>query len=258
VLPVTGDAARQLLVDRHDVAYLPTAMTLLNDAASPVRAPSVLAMAPARSRLRFAPEEARMVGQLFEPRAEVSLGAAATEGRFKREAGRFEVIHLATHGTFNRKNPLLSGVELEADEDDDGLLQVHEVLGLRLSADLVTLSACETGLGSGYLADIPVGDAFVGMTRAFLATGSSAVLATLWEVDDQSSVQFMRRFYKDLVGSDRGRDKAAALASAQRELRRIPALKHPYYWAPFVLVGQAGATKEMGRELAGGPKNEIF
>ena len=106
------------------------------------------------------------------------------------------MLHLATHGLFNKVNPLLSGLELEADAENDGLLQVHEVLGLRLNADLVTLSACETGLGSGYFAEVPAGDDFVGMTRAFLAAGSASVVATLWDVDDQASGTLMKRFLR--------------------------------------------------------------
>ena len=112
------------------------------------------------------------------------------------------VLHLATHGQFNKLNPLLSGLELEADGIDDGMLQVHEVLGLRLNADLVTLSACDTALGSGHLAMVPAGDEFVGMTRAFLSAGSSSVVATLWEVDDRSSGKLMRRFYEHLAAID--------------------------------------------------------
>ena len=143
--------------------------------------------------------------------------------------------HLATHGIFNKRNPLFSGVELEADETEDGRLEVHELVGLRLNADLVTLSACETALGSGYFVDVPVGDDFVGLTRAFLFAGSPSVLATLWEVDDRSTVRLMRGFYEGL----RQADKATALAAAQRAaLKGGRPHAHPYFWAPFVLVGR--------------------
>ena len=88
-------------------------------------------------------------------------------------------IDTNTHGYFNARNPLLSGLELEPDGANDGRLEVHEILGLSLDADLVTLSACETGMGSGYFNEIPSGDEFVSLTRAFLLAGSRSVLATL-------------------------------------------------------------------------------
>jgi len=111
-------------------------------------------------------------------------------------AGDFRVLHLATHGYFNQASPLLSGLELEADRHDDGMLRVHEILDLPLHADLVTLSACDTALGSGYFAELPVGDEFVSLNRAFLAAGSASVMATLWQVEDRASVSLMKRFYE--------------------------------------------------------------
>ena len=90
---------------------------------------------------------------------------------------------------------------------------MHEVLRLRLNADLVTLSACETALGSGYFSEVPAGDEFVSLTRAFLSVGSESVMATLWQVDDRSSVQLMKQFYKRLHQSGAEIDKSAALAN---------------------------------------------
>src|SRR4029077_4928150 len=140
----------------------------------------------------------------------------ATESSFKRLAGQYDVIHLPTHGYFNKLNPLLSGVTLEADAEEDGRLEVHEILGLRLKAELVTLSACDTALGNGYFAEVPAGDDLVGLTRAFLFAGSPSVMASLWEVNDLSAVRFMRSFYQQLSDTD----KASALANAQRDMRR--------------------------------------
>jgi len=134
----------------------------------------------------------------------------------------------------HKLNPLFSGIELEAGGGEDGRLDVHEILGLRLRAHLVTLSACETALGSGYFSEAPPGDDLVGLTRAFLFAGSPSVLATLWQVDDRSTLELMQRFYARL----RNGDKATALAEAQRKLRNGNGrYRHPYYWAPFVLVG---------------------
>jgi len=113
-------------------------------------------------------------------------------------------------------------------------LEVHEVLDLRLAADLITLSACQTALGSGYFAEVPAGDDFVGLTRAFIFAGSASVLASLWEVNDRSTQELMEIFYRHL----REGDKAAALANAQREMLKSGSRSaHPFFWAPFTLVG---------------------
>jgi CHAT domain-containing protein len=104
-------------------------------------------------------------------------GSAATEALFRREASGERILHLATFGVFNKQNPLFSYVELAPGEGQDGHLEVHEVLGLELAADLVILSACQTALGSGAIADVPAGDDWVGLTHAFLFAGASQVLA---------------------------------------------------------------------------------
>ena len=251
ILPVQGGQGRRLLIDRYSLAYLPAAAALRHDASVSSAPQSLLAMAPARSRLRYAPEEARFIDTLFEPHSRLLVGAGATESQFKKLAGDFTVVHFATHGVFNKANPLLSGLELEADTQDDGLLQVHEVLDLRLRANLVTLSACETALGSGYFSDFPAGDEFVGMTRAFLTAGTAAVLASLWDVDDRASVTVMRQFYERLQQSADGAGVATALADAQRHLRASNHLRHPYYWAPFVMVGSMSRTDRPAERTAG-------
>lgn len=232
-----------LLIDRYTVAYLPAAAALLRDV-SPRDGRTLLAVAPARTRLRHAAAEAQAVDTLYRPASTALIGRAATEGRFKQLAGEFGVLHLATHGRFNVASPLLSGLELEPDHEEDGMLRVHEILDLRLRANLVTLSACETALASGYFADLPVGDGFVGLNRAFLAAGSVAVLATLWPVDDRASVTLMTQFYGRLRDPVARHSAASALAQAQREMRRTPALAHPYYWAAYVVVGPM--TREGG------------
>ncbi len=237
LLPRPGTGPQQLVVDAYTIAYLPAATALLQDARTANAPRGLLAMAPARSRLRYAPDEARAVDALFRPDSRLLVGAGATEKQFKALAGQFRVLHLATHGNFNKRYPLLSGLELEADATDDGMLQVHEIRALKLMADLVTLSACDTALGSGYFAELPAGDDFVGMTRAFLAAGSASVMATLWEVDDRSSVALMTRFYEKLNASNTA-DEADALTRAQQDMRSSNEFRHPYFWAPFILVGK--------------------
>jgi len=219
------------------LAYLPAAGALVYGPRNRDPEGRLFALAPARSHLPYAQEEAHAVSASFTNHSLVLAGGTATEGALKRQAGDYQIIHLATHGVFDKVNPIFSGVELEPDSKDDGRLEVHEILRLHLKARLVTLSACETALGGGFFFQFPAGDDFVGLTRAFLSAGSSAVLASLWQVNDRSTLEFMRGFYRDLGKSG----DAPALRNAQLAMLRAGGrYARPYYWAPFVLVG---ATK---------------
>ncbi|MGH9871454.1 MAG: CHAT domain-containing tetratricopeptide repeat protein [Pyrinomonadaceae bacterium] len=228
-----ANGRERLLIDKFVLGYLPAAAALVKGGRSTGKSNSILAMAPSTARLQFTEQESRSVATFFPREHQLLLGSRATESSFKNLAGHYDVIHLATHGYFNKLNPLLSGVLLEPDSQNDGRLEVHEIFDLQLHAQLVTLSACDTALGSGYFAEVPAGDDIVGLTRAFLFAGSPSVLATLWEVNDLSAVRFMRGFY-----GHRGKsDKAAALAKVQREMRRSGVYRHPYYWAAFLMEG---------------------
>lgn len=234
-LPRTVAGRSRFLADDYVLAYLPSAAALVYVQGDPAPHPKLLAIAPERAHLQYAEQEARDVSSLFRPRALLLTGKSATKDSFERMAGDYQLLHLATHGYLNRYTPLLSGLELEPDGKDDGLLEVHEILDLKLHANLVTLSACETALGSGYFSEIPAGDDFVGFTRAFLSAGSQAVLASLWSVNDRSTLELMVDFYRRLPKQR----TAAALAEAQRAMRLSGGrYSHPYFWAPFVLVGK--------------------
>jgi CHAT domain-containing protein len=197
----------------------------------------VLAFAPRPDALPASQREVAAIAQLAG--ADVLTGSAASEAAFRRDAPGRRVLHLATYGVLNKQNPLFSYVELAPGGADDGRLEVHEVFGLQLTADLVVLSACQTGLGSGALADVPAGDDWVGLTRAFLHAGAAHVVATLWPVDDWATAALMERFYQGYAGNA---DPAGALAAAQRALLAQPATSHPFYWAGFVAVGGADAA----------------
>ncbi len=238
ILPLGPAAEQGLVMEQYTLTYLPAAVALVRTDQRVQSKTTLLAMAPAKSRLRFALEEARSITEFYRPNSLLLSGDEATESRFKEQAGSYAILHLSTHGYFNANNPLLSGLELEPDDSNDGLLEVHEILNLSLDADLVTLSACETGLSSGYFNQIPAGDEFVGLSRAFLLAGSHSVLATLWEVDDRSTVAFMEGFYRHLGQPGREFDQADSLVRIQRELRKSGRYQHPFYWAPFVLFGQ--------------------
>jgi CHAT domain-containing protein len=143
-------------------------------------------------------------------------------------------VHLASYGVLNKQNPLFSYITLNPATDADGRLEVHEVFGLELNARLLVLSACQTALASGILSDVPAGDDWVGLVRAFLGAGAANVIATLWPVEDRATARVMELLYRRLRA---GATEAAALSAAQRAALRTPATSDPFYWAGFVLVG---------------------
>jgi len=149
-----------------------------------------------------------------------------TETFVKRNAGNYDFIHFATHGIYNYRQPLYSCLLFPQTEEDDGNLNVFEVFELNLNAKLVTLSACETGLGN-----LNQGDELTGLSRAFLFAGSSSVLVSLWAVADYPTALLMSDFYSYL----KEHNLQEALTLAQRNtLKQYP---QPIYWSPFILIG---------------------
>ncbi|MBW8838583.1 MAG: CHAT domain-containing protein, partial [Gemmatimonadetes bacterium] len=209
-----------------------------------VRAPrrasaGFLVLAPKPDALPASRREVAAIQRRVGADARVLIAGEATEEAFRRDAPTRRVLHLATYGILNKRNPLFSFVALAAGGAQDGRLEVHEVFGMQLAADLVVLSACETGVGSGALNDVPPGDDWVSLTRAFLHAGAAQVVATLWPVDDRSTASLMEQFYD---GYSSGRGAAYALARAQRQLLMSSATAHPFYWAGFVVAGGARAN----------------
>ena len=160
------------------------------------------------------------------------FGTSGTETFAKMHAPDYDFLHFATHGVYHYRQPLYSHLLFPASEQDDGQLNVYEVFEMNLQAKLVTLSACETGIGQ-----LNRGDEMVGLSRAFLFAGSSAVMVSLWQVADNETSLLMQKFYAHLEHHT----AQQALTLAQREiLRDYP---QPFYWAPFVLVGQGNVMK---------------
>jgi len=156
----------------------------------------------------------------------------ASEERIKQgELENFDYIHLATHGFVNSQYPELSGLLLTQDpkSTEDGILYSGEILGLKLNAQLVTLSACETALGKKI-----EGEGIRGLSTAFIFAGAKNVIASLWKVSDQSTSELMIEFYTELLS---GKDKATSLRLAKLSLINTEKYNHPYYWAPFVQIG---------------------
>ena len=178
--------------------------------------------------LDFAEPEVNGIAEFFT-RKKVFTKSKATEGIAKEKSSDPDVIHFACHGEFNDKQPQQSGLFLAKDEANDGRLQVHEVFGLNLrNANLVTLSACETGVSK-----IQGGDDLVGLSRGFIYAGTPSILVTLWEVDDLSTSRLMKYFYENW--QVKGMTKPEALRQAQIKLKEFR--PDPLHWAPFVMIG---------------------
>jgi len=210
--------------------------------------------------LEYAELEAEEVKDVY-PESAVYVKKEASEEKSKSLSPSYDVLHFATHAQLNEDDPLSSAVLLAKEGKEDGRLEVREIFGMDLKANLVVLSGCDTALGK-----LSTGDELVGLTRAFIYAGTPSVVASLWSVDDSSTAQLMASFYRNL----KTMSKAEALRQAQLELIRgedrsdllarrgvggigklgeTPepqspsenpisiSTSHPYFWAPFILVG---------------------
>ena len=166
--------------------------------------------------------------------ADVWLDFDASEANIRRRRlDGYRVLHFATHGLLDAERPQFTGLALTlvGDPEADGFLRVEEVFNLRLGSPLVVLSACETGLGREKR-----GEGVIGLTRAFMYAGAPTVGVSLWAVADRSTAELMPEFYKRLLASG-GREPAAAMRAAQQQMIAGKRYSAPFYWAPFVLVG---------------------
>lgn len=147
---------------------------------------------------------------------------------------QYQIVHFATHGLINNEHPELSGIVLslmdKQGNHENGFLQLHDIYNLRLSAELVTLSACQTGLGREVS-----GEGMVGLTRGFMYAGAKRVLASLWKVDDRATAELMRRFYHALLVEKK--PPATALRAAKMAMLGEKRWREPFYWAAFVFQG---------------------
>ena len=224
---------REYVIDRYRLRQLPSAsiMPYLRGTRAG-KTGTLLAfgnpdLGDRRYDLAHAQTEAQAITKVVSG-ARALVRREATETAFKQQGGNYAYVHFASHGEFNADSPLNSALLLAKDKANDGTLTVGELYSMRLNADLVTLSACETGLGK-----IANGDDVVGLTRGFLYAGSRSIVASLWKVDDEATAYLMTRFYSALKGTS----KREALRLAQIETRKK--YPHPYYWAAFQLTGEA-------------------
>lgn len=263
----------QHLVQNFDIKYIPSAsiIPLLNDPhrigsnrffgfgnqdfsgpeeADPLRNYSLAYLGNAMNEVK------RVSGKFTNPT--VMEGHTESERIIKSDLGKYSYIHFATHGVVNEQAPSLSKLILtnklmETDAEEDGHLTVDEISSLKLNADLVVLSACNTGIGK-----LISGEGLLGMQRSFLTAGASAVMVSLWEVNDQSTVDVMTHYYDHMLKmqeNEYGRwerflnlfgwyeqpvfdYRSKALRAAQLEMIKDPYFNHPKYWAPFIYIGK--------------------
>ena len=228
----TLNDGRDYLIDRQKLFYLPAASVMRYTMARRklTKNQRVLAvgnpeLGDSSLDLPFAEREAGTLRWNY-PDVTTLTRERATESWVREHISEFGIIHLASHGEFDPVNPLFSAIRLTRDAKADGKLQADEVFGLDIRADLVVLSACQTGLG-----DIRSGDDIVGMNRAFVFAGTHSLMSSLWRVSDVSTAIMMKQFYR----SNMIYGKAESLTRAMQHVKnRYP---HPGYWGAFVLTG---------------------
>ena len=193
-----------------------------------------------RGGFRFDPlpatrQEVEQIVRLYAPKAVAYLGEEATEEKAKSIGKDVPLLHFACHAVLNERFPLDSALVFTIpahpkEGQDNGLLQAWEIFErVRIEADLVTLSACESGLGKEM-----GGEGLMGLTRAFQYAGARSVLASLWKVEDRATGELMKRFYLHLKA---GKSKDEALRLAQIDLIHSPGLSLPISWAAFQING---------------------
>jgi CHAT domain-containing protein len=213
---------QQYLIDRFNISYAPSATIHSLCSRRPVNRAStslVMGIPDAMAPLIF--DEATAVAAIL-PQAELLLDGNATASALYEKGPHCRYIHVATHGYYRQDSPMFSGIKL-----GDSVLSLYDLYRFKLPAELVVLSGCATGVST-----VAGGDELLGLVRGLIYAGARSALLTLWDVQDRSTLEFMTSFYKYLTT---GENKAGALKKAVQTVRQQ--YPHPYYWAPFSLVG---------------------
>lgn len=196
-------------------------------------------------RLPYSNEEVRQIAKLFPAgKADLFLRQDATEDNAKSKGllGQYGIVHFSAHGITNEERPRFSGIVLSAAKDgkkdgssviEDGWLSAYEIFNLKLNADLVVLSACETGLGKEFK-----GDGLMSLARSFMYAGAPSVVVSLWKVDDKGTSDLMVEFYRQIKQIQTTERVTYSEALRQAQLKMIEKGNSPYFWAPFVLIGR--------------------
>lgn len=213
----------QYLIETREIVHAPGA-TVWQFLASKrqKKSDNALLIGYADERIPLVNREIESLQKIFR-NAESYTGERATVAAFMNNAVRFDVLHLACHGQFRPESPMFSSLHLA-----DGWLTVRDISSLKLKAELVTLSACETGLNK-----IFAGEEILGLARGFLSAGAKSLLLSLWTVSDEATTELMQTFYEQ---RQTGKSAAKSLQIAQKSF--IERGIHPYYWSPFLLIGK--------------------
>lgn len=229
------------LIEIHPVSVAPSISIAVQLARRTPRAlPQLTAFGNPRIEDQYdlpgAEREVQELARLF-PQKSVYMGAAATKTQFREVASRSPLIHVAAHAQADMVDPLYSRILLANENGQQSFLEAREILGLDMNRTaLVTLSACESGLGR-----IAQGDEVLGFTRSFLSAGSSSLIASLWPVSDDAAELLMSTLYAELA---KGQDIQRAMQAGQVAVLRQAKMAHPFFWAPFNLIGNWRLTVE--------------
>jgi CHAT domain-containing protein len=271
------EGVSRLIIVPHDaLAYLPFAalrdgatgryvaedyvlLDLPSAAALPALRRATHRPAGRRQTLAMVPFPQELPGSLLEgkaidrtrDRASLLEGDRATESALRRALSSETIVHIASHGALNSRNPLFSRIELfrkvMGNPADDGRLEVHEILDFRIQSPLVFLSGCETGMGEAWSSGFARGEDYATLASAFLYSGAGSVVATLWRIDDRGAAELATRFYRHL----QDRSPAEALALAQRDLLGSEAHHRPYYWAGYRISGDEVPSRSIDQASIG-------
>ena len=221
---------KEYLIDRYEISYAPSAEVLKYCRMKNNHdRKSAIIFANPTGDLPFTEEEAHKVSKCFGEDGKIYIRKEATLRRLESIEDA-DILHLACHGLFRDDEPIFSHLLLADTEDSDGACLLPDIFNLRLRTTLVTMSACESGLSRP-----STGDELIGFSRGFFYAGAPSIIATLWRVNDRSTALFMEDFYKNLI--QKNSSKSQALQTAIRTLKSKEEYQHPYFWAPFVLMG---------------------
>jgi CHAT domain-containing protein len=223
-------SGEEYLCDAFTISYAPSASVFFACQEKPASTNTgslVFGIADERAPQIF--EEAQSVASLL-PHSLLRTGSKATSSVLREKGPHTGLLHIATHGVYRQDNPMFSGIRL-----GDGYLNLFDLYQMRLNANLIALSGCATGMNF-----VAAGDELLGLQRGLFYAGASTLLLSLWDVHDQSTSELMQHFYREYL---RTGEMASALQHAMQQLRRQNS--HPYFWAPFVLVGKLTDSKSL-------------
>lgn len=211
------------LIEMREMSFAPSAKIWRSLMQKPTKTlENALLIGFADENIPLVNQEIKSLEEIFQ-KTKTFTGELATFANYTQNAPDFDILHLACHGQFRADNPLFSSLHLA-----DGFITVKDICSQKLNAELVTLSACETGLNK-----IFAGDEILGLARGFLSAGVNSLILSLWTVSDEATTELMKDFYAEL---QRGASVSASLRTAQNNFIKRGA--HPYFWSPFALIGR--------------------